>query len=140
MFKINLRFWQNGRGILRATAVTQGEERTPNKSQHTKLTLEKEIFPPLLPGFELATFRSRVRRSNQQAIPAADYREANTQAALATRTQEVYILCCRNLTKTVTTFRSIYDVFEFTKRKMQCVKIKKEKKKRLDRSFLYLSS
>ena len=47
-----------------------GLERTPNKSQHTKLTLEKKIIPPLLPGFELATFRSRVRRSNQQAIPA----------------------------------------------------------------------
>ena len=47
-----------------------GLERTPNKTQHTKLTLEKKIPPPLLPGFELATFRSRVRRSNQQAIPA----------------------------------------------------------------------
>ena len=31
------------------------------------LFLEKKILPPLLPGFELATFRSRVRRSNQQA-------------------------------------------------------------------------
>ena len=41
-----------------------------DKSQHTNLTLEKKILPPLLPGFELATFRSRVRRSNQQAIPA----------------------------------------------------------------------
>ena len=41
-------------------------ERTPNNRQHTKLTLEKKI---LLPGFELATFRSRVRCSNQQAIP-----------------------------------------------------------------------
>ena len=45
-------------------------EQTPNKSQHTELTLEQKILPPLLPGFELATFRSRVRRSNQQAIPA----------------------------------------------------------------------
>ena len=44
-------------------------ERTPNKSQHTKLTLEKKILPPLLPGFELATFRSRVRRPYQQAVP-----------------------------------------------------------------------
>ena len=48
-----------------------GVERTPNKSQHTKLTLEKKkILPLLLPGFELATSRSRVRRSYQQAIPA----------------------------------------------------------------------
>ena len=30
-------------------------EQTPNKSQHTKLTLEEKILPPLLPGFELAT-------------------------------------------------------------------------------------
>ena len=47
-------------------------ERTLNESQHTKLTPEKKILPLLLPGFELATFRSRVRRSNQQAIPARD--------------------------------------------------------------------
>ena len=45
-------------------------ERTPNKGQHTKLTLEMKILLPLLPGFELATFRSRVRRSNQQVIQA----------------------------------------------------------------------
>ena len=38
-------------------------ERTPNKSQHTKLTPEKKILPTLPPGFELGTFRSRVRRS-----------------------------------------------------------------------------
>ena len=44
-------------------------ERTPNKSQHTQLTVEKKILPPLLPGFELAAFLSRVRRSNQQATP-----------------------------------------------------------------------
>ena len=34
------------------------------------MTLEKKILPPLLTGFELATFRSRARRSNQHAIPA----------------------------------------------------------------------
>ena len=45
-------------------------ERTPNKSQHRKITLEKNIFPPLLSGLELATFRPRGRRSNQRAIPA----------------------------------------------------------------------
>ena len=47
-----------------------GMERTPNKSQHTKLTLEKKILWLLLPGFELATFLSWVRHSNQQTIPA----------------------------------------------------------------------
>ena len=47
-------------------------ERTPNKSQHTKLTVEKKILPPLLPGFELA-FRSRVLRFYQQANPAPGF-------------------------------------------------------------------
>ena len=41
-------------------------ERTSNKSQRRKLTLEDKILPPLLPGFELATFRSRVRRSTNK--------------------------------------------------------------------------
>ena len=64
--------WQKDRGLLRATsAVTRGVERTPNKSQHRKLTLEKKIPPPLLPGLELATFRSRVRSSRDlPAVPA----------------------------------------------------------------------
>ena len=57
-------------GVFYVPLGDAGVERTPNKSQHTKLTLEKKILPPLLPGFELATFRSRVWRSNQQAIPA----------------------------------------------------------------------
>ena len=48
-----------------------GAKRTPNKIQHTKLAVEKNILPPLLPGFELATFRPRVRRIYQGAIPAA---------------------------------------------------------------------
>ena len=34
-----------------------------NKSQHTKLTLEKKILPLLLSGFELATFLLGVKRS-----------------------------------------------------------------------------
>ena len=50
----HLHFWQNDRGPLRAIVVTRGAERTPNKSQHTKLTLEKKILPPLLPGFDLS--------------------------------------------------------------------------------------
>ena len=32
----------------------------------TKLTPQKKILPPLLPGFELAIFRSRVRRSTNK--------------------------------------------------------------------------
>ena len=49
-----------------------GVERTPSKSQRTKFTLEKKILPPLLPGSELAIFRSRVRFSYQQAIAAPE--------------------------------------------------------------------
>ena len=37
-----------------------GVDQTPNKSQYTKLTLEKKILPPFLLGFKLATFHSRV--------------------------------------------------------------------------------
>ena len=38
------------------------------------LTVEKNIFPPDLPGMELATFRSRVRRSNSAlAVPTRWY-------------------------------------------------------------------
>ena len=48
-------FWQNDRGLSRATAV-YGTPTHGIKSQHTKLTLEKNILPPLLAGFELATF------------------------------------------------------------------------------------
>ena len=33
-----------------------GVEQTQNKSQYTKITLEKKILPLLLPPFELATF------------------------------------------------------------------------------------
>ena len=49
---------------------SMGVEQTPNKSQHTKLTLQKKILPTLLPGFKLATFRSRVWCYYKQAILA----------------------------------------------------------------------
>ena len=58
-----MHFRQNDQSLLRAIAVARGVERTTNKSQHTKLTLEKKISPPFLPGFELVTFQSRVRHS-----------------------------------------------------------------------------
>ena len=41
-------------------------EKTSKKGLHTKLTLEKKILPPPLPGFELATLRWRVRRSTNK--------------------------------------------------------------------------
>ena len=58
-----------------------GLERASNKSQHTKLTLETKNLPPLLPGFELATFRSRVRRAYQQAIPVPRTRAIRSNKA-----------------------------------------------------------
>ena len=58
-------FWQNGRDLLRATAIIREWNGYRNKSQHRKLTLEKKIIPSLLPGLEPGTFRSRVRRSNR---------------------------------------------------------------------------
>ena len=79
----HLRFWQNDRGLLRATAVTRGWNGYRNKSQHRKLTLEKKILPPLQQGFEPATFRSRVRRSNHWAIPAYIYKRPTTNRAVA---------------------------------------------------------
>ena len=67
----HLHLRQNDRNLLRATAVTRGWNRYRNKSQHRKSTLEKKVLPPLLQGFEPATFQSRVRRSNHWAIPAS---------------------------------------------------------------------
>ena len=69
----HLNFWQNDRDLLHATAVTRGWNGYRNKSQHRKSTLEKKILMPLLQGFEPATFRSRVRRSNHSAIPLRRY-------------------------------------------------------------------
>ena len=40
----HLRFWQNDRDLLRATAVTRGWSGYRNKSQHRKLTPEKKII------------------------------------------------------------------------------------------------
>ena len=52
----HLRFWQDDRGLLRATAVIRGWNRYQNKTQHRKLTLEKKILPPPQQGFEPTTF------------------------------------------------------------------------------------
>ena len=38
-------------------------------SQHRKLTLEKKLLPPLLPGLEPDTFRSRVHRFTTELFP-----------------------------------------------------------------------
>ena len=79
MVTCHLYLCQNGRDLLRATAVTRWAEQTPNKS------LDKKILQPFLPGFELATSRSWVRRSYQQAIPAMENSE--TEASIADSTK-----------------------------------------------------
>ena len=62
----HLHFWQNDRDLLHhIAAVTLGWKGYRSKSQHRKLTLEKKIVPPLLQGFEPATFQSPFPRSNQ---------------------------------------------------------------------------
>ena len=80
-----LHFWQNDRDLLRATAVTRGWSWDRNKSQYRKLTLEKNILLPLLPGLEPGTFRSRVRRSNHWAIPALQLRFSNHRLPIQQR-------------------------------------------------------
>ena len=64
-----LSFWQNDRHLLCATAETQEWKGYRNKSQRRKLTLEKTILPPLLPGLEPATFRSRVGGAVPMSYP-----------------------------------------------------------------------
>ena len=62
-------FWQNGRDLLRAAAVTRGWNGYRNKSPHRKLTPDKKNLPVLLPGLEPKTFRSRVRLSATELFP-----------------------------------------------------------------------
>ena len=65
-----------------------GVERTSNKSQYTNLTLEKKILPSLLPGFEFATFRSRVRRSYQHRSTKTETAWSSNPAVIKTRRTE----------------------------------------------------
>ena len=55
--------------FLRATAITRVWNGYRNESQHRKLTPEKKILPPLVPGLKPATFRSRVQRSTAELSP-----------------------------------------------------------------------
>ena len=52
----HLHFWQNDWDLLCVTAVIWGWNGYQNKSQHSKLTLEKKIILLLLLGLEPATF------------------------------------------------------------------------------------
>ena len=66
----HLHFCQNDRWSFTCHCCNTGVEWALHNSKHAKLTLEKKILPMLLPGFKLATFRSGVRQSYQQAILA----------------------------------------------------------------------
>ena len=46
----HLHFWLNDRGLLRATAVTWGVERTLKKTQHTKFNSGEEKVPSAFAG------------------------------------------------------------------------------------------
>ena len=65
-----------------------------NKSQHgRKLTLEKKILSPFLPGLESETFRSQVRHSTTQlSIPADPFMSSWLTLAKITETK----YCCCN--------------------------------------------
>ena len=65
----HLHIWQHDRGLLRAIAVTRGWNGYRNKSTESG-PWRRKFAPPLLQGFEPATFRSRIRRSNHWVIPA----------------------------------------------------------------------
>ena len=73
--------------------VNKGVEWTLNKSQHTKLTLEKKILPLFMLGFELATFWSRVQRSTNAVsqLPSCGSRnKPTTKSRLNCRSQQEY--------------------------------------------------
>ena len=54
-----------------------GVERTSKKSRHTKLTLERKILWPLLPGFKLSMFWSRVQSSTNKPSHLHDWPFSN---------------------------------------------------------------
>ena len=59
-----LHFWQNDRDLLRATAVTRGGRDIEIRVSAESRPWRRKFSPPLLQGFEPATFQSRIRRSN----------------------------------------------------------------------------
>ena len=58
----HLHFWQNDRGLLRATAVTWEWNGHRIRVSTQSWPWRRKFFPPLLPGFERTTFRSLQRQ------------------------------------------------------------------------------
>ena len=65
-----LHFWQNHRGLLRSTAVTWGRNRHRIRVSTQSWLWRRKLSRRSCRDLNSQTFRSRVRRSNQQAIPA----------------------------------------------------------------------
>ena len=80
----HLRFWQNDndQNLFHAAVVTQGWNGYRNKSQHRKLTQQKKIRPPLLPGLEPKTFRSGIWRSTNELSLLPDFKYVCTNLIL----------------------------------------------------------
>ena len=62
-----------------------GVERTLSKSQHTKLTLEKKILPPLPAGIRTCNLSITGPALYQQVIPASSLHEHFTDVLLKTK-------------------------------------------------------
>ena len=72
----HLHLWRNDRGLLRSTAITWGWNGHRIRVS-TKISLWRRTFSRRFwPGFELATFRSRVWGLYQEATPAR-YRDTD---------------------------------------------------------------
>ena len=61
-----LHFWQNDRGLLRATVVTAGVEWTLNKSQHRKVNSAEENSPAAPARIQTCNLLIRVQRSTNK--------------------------------------------------------------------------
>ena len=70
MFNCNLQpsLFTEWPGSLMCDCSNTGVEQTKNKSQHRKLTVERKVFPLLLPWIEPVLFWSRVWYSDNSAV------------------------------------------------------------------------
>ena len=81
VFRCNLppALWRKWPGSFTCHCGNTGVERTPNKSQHTKLTLEKKFPRRSCWDANWQPLRSWVQHSYQHAIPAALYIASHLQ-------------------------------------------------------------
>ena len=77
----HLRFWQNDRDLLRATAVTRGWNGPRNNSQHSKQPIHSPVFTDAPPPR-----RSRVRPSRMQYGCSSSLRKVTIKTRLSAGT------------------------------------------------------